>query len=1006
MSDDGGLITRPPFRDTRLPVRTRVADLLARLTLDERIAMLHQFAPGVERLGLAPFRTGQEALHGVAWMGPATVFPQAVGLGATWNPELVRRVGEAVGREARAMRARDPRVGLNVWSPTVNLLRDPRWGRNEEGYAEDPCLTSALATAYARGLRGDHPERWRTAPVLKHWLAHNNETDRDTTSSSVRPRVLHEYDLAAFRGAVRSGAVAGVMPAYNLVNGRPNHVSPYLREQLRTWTDQELVVCSDAGAPSNLVDSEHYFDTHEEAIAAALLAGVDSFTDHDQDASKTIARVRGALERGLIDASTVDTAVRRLLTMRCALGEFDECDEPEEPEEPDQPGGSADGTDGAFDTPAHRALALEAAEQAVVLLANDGLLPLSDSGVRTLAVVGPLADECKLDWYSGSLIRRSSPREALAERLGADRVVFAEGLDTVRLRTAAGWVRVPDAAAEGEGPAEEGLADEGPTDERPTDEGPTDEGPTGEGPADEGSLNPAHAAGRTDLPTLTVGDTPTDLSLADWGGGVLTLRAPSGRYLTVADDGFVRAAAERPGGWVVQETFTLEAHRDGHLLRHMGTGGYVCVAAGALKVAERDSGAEGTVFGLEVVERGEDAVARAAARADAVVVVAGNDPHIGGRETEDRTTLALPAQQERLWRAAHAANPRTALVLTSSYPYAVGEAADALPALLWTAHGGQAAGTALARVLFGDVSPAGRLPQSWYASHDDLPDLLDYDIIASRATYLYFDGTPLFPFGHGLSYTDFSYGELSVRREAGLTVECEIANSGPYDGDEVVQIYASAPGSRVPLPHRRLIAHRRVRLRRGERVRLFFTVPVEDALGFWDVAHGRWTVDPGTYEIHAGASSADLRATATVTVEGPPPAPRPVLRRGLEAADYDAADGIVLVDRTKVRGDAVACRDDAVGRLLFRACDFGTGATSLTIEAARDAAAAGAGDDATVEAHLADGTTLATAAVPPTGGRYAYTTVRAALPTPPTGVQDLHITLRGGLRLARLGFSG
>ncbi len=974
MSDNGGLITRPPFRDARLPVRTRVADLLARLTLDERIAMLHQFAPGVERLGLAPFRTGQEALHGVAWMGPATVFPQAVGLGATWNPQLVRRVGEAVGREARAMRARDPRVGLNVWSPTVNLLRDPRWGRNEEGYAEDPCLTSALATAYTRGLRGDHPERWRTAPILKHWLAHNNETDRDTTSSSVRPRILHEYDLAAFRGPVRAGAVAGVMPAYNLVNGRPNHVSPYLREQLRTWTDQELVVCSDAGAPSNLVDSEHYFDTHEEAVAAALLAGVDSFTDHDQDASKTIARVRGALERGLIDASTVDTAVRRLLTMRCALGEFDE---------PDEPDGWAGG---AFDTPAHRALALEAAEQAVVLLANDGLLPLSESAVRTLAVVGPLADECKLDWYSGSLIRRSSPREALAERLGADRVVFADGLDTVRLRTAAGWVRVPDAAEEGGGPADEGPADEG--------------------SAEGGSLDPAHAAGRTDLPPLTVGDTPTELSLADWGGGVLTLRAPSGRYLTVAGDGFVRAAAERPGGWVVQETYRLEAHRGGHLLRHMGTGGYVCVAAGGLKVAERDSGAEGTVFRLEVVERGEDAVARAAARADAVVVVAGNDPHIGGRETEDRTTLALPAQQERLWRAAHAANPRTALVLTAGYPYAVGEAADALPALLWTAHGGQAAGTALARVLFGDVSPAGRLPQTWYASHDDLPDPLDYDIIASRATYLYFDGAPLFPFGHGLSYTDFSYGELSVRREADLTVECEVTNSGPYDGDEVVQLYASAPASRVPLPHHRLIAHRRVRLRRGERVRLFFTVPVEDALGFWDVAHGRWTVDPGTYEIHAGASSADLRTTATVTVEGPPPAPRPVLRRGPEAADYDAADGIVMVDRAKVRGDAVACRDGAVGRLLFRACDFGAGATSMTVEAAHDAAGSAAGDDARVEVHLADGTTLATVAVPPTGGRYTYTTVRAALRTPPTGVQDLHITLRGNLRLARLGFSG
>ncbi len=283
----------PPFRDPDLPFAERIDDLLSRLTLDERIGFLHQFGPAVERLGVAAFRTGQEALHGVAWMGPATVFPQAVGLGATWNEDLVRRVGEAVSREARAMRARDERVGLNVWSPTVNLLRHPLWGRNEEGYSEDPRLTSAIATAYTRGLRGDHPVYWRTAPVLKHWLAHNNETRRDTTSSSVRPRVLHEYDLRAFRDTVEAGAVAGVMPAYNLVNGRPNHVSPYLREQLRTWTGEELLVCSDAGAPSNLVDSEHYFDTHEEATAAALRAGVDSFTDHGTDSSVIVARIKG-----------------------------------------------------------------------------------------------------------------------------------------------------------------------------------------------------------------------------------------------------------------------------------------------------------------------------------------------------------------------------------------------------------------------------------------------------------------------------------------------------------------------------------------------------------------------------------------------------------------------------------------------------------------------------------------------------------------------------------------
>ena len=440
----------PPFRDSQLPFAKRIDDLLSRLTLEERVAMLHQFAPAVERLGVAAFRTGQEALHGVAWMGPATVFPQAVGLGATWNDELVRRVGEAVSTETRAMRARDDRVGLNVWAPTVNLLRHPLWGRNEEGYSEDPKLTSAIATAYTRGLRGDHPAYWRTAPVLKHWLAHNNETDRSTTSSSVRPRVLHEYDLRAFRETVEAGTVAGVMPAYNLVNGRPNHVSPYLREHLRAWTDQELLVCSDAGAPSNLVDSEHYYDTHEEATAASLIAGVDSFTDHGTDGSKIVERVQGALDQGLLTESDIDTAVRRQLAVRFRLGEFDPRLDP-----------YADTKD--FDTSGHRALAQQAAEQAVVLLKNDGLLPLTEPGAR-VAVVGLLADECKLDWYSGTLIHRSTPLEGLYERFGADRVDFAEGVDRVRLKTSAGtYLSVPSGGRRGRrGPRRRGRAGPGP----------------------------------------------------------------------------------------------------------------------------------------------------------------------------------------------------------------------------------------------------------------------------------------------------------------------------------------------------------------------------------------------------------------------------------------------------------------------------------------------------------------------------------------------------------------
>jgi beta-glucosidase len=943
----------PPFRDPRLPFAKRIDDLLARLTLDERIAFLHQFAPAVERLGVAAFRTGQEALHGVAWMGPATVFPQAVGLGATWNDELVRRVGEAVSTEVRAMRARDDRVGLNVWSPTVNLLRHPLWGRNEEGYSEDPKLTSAIATAYTRGLRGDHPDHWRTAPVLKHWLAHNNETDRDTTSSSVRPRVLHEYDLRAFRATVEAGAVAGVMPAYNLVNGRPNHVSPYLREHLRTWTDQDLLVCSDAGAPSNLVDSEHYFDTHEEATAAAILAGVDSFTDHGTDGSKIVDRVRGALGKGLLSEADIDAAVRRQLAIRFRLGEFDPHTDPHA------------GASG-FDTPAHRALAREAAEQAIVLLKNDGLLPLGP-GVR-VAVVGLLADECKLDWYSGTLIHRSTPLEGLYERFGAEHVDFAEGVDRVRLRTSSGtYLSVP-------------LA------------GDADDEVRGAG----GALDPALLAGRTDLPPLTTDATGTDLALIDWGEGLLTLRAPDGRYLSVAEDGYLRASADQPGGWVVQETFRLEpadsrsgSHGSGHLLRHVGTGGHLCVAADGVRVA--DDAPE--IFELEFTERGEDAVARVAQAADVVVVVAGNDPHINGRETEDRSTLRLPAHQERLLRAARAANPDTVLALVSAYPYAM-DPSD-LPAVMWTAHGGQAAGTALARVLAGDVSPAGRLPQTWYASDTDLPDLLDYDVIGGRQTYLYFEGTPLFPFGHGLAYTTFAYEDLEVTEaEAVLKVSFTVSNTGEAPADEVAQLYGRAVDPSVPRPRRELLAHRRLHLAPGTSERLTFELPLS-ALEFWDVAVGRTRLEPGAYELLAGASSEDIRLRTTTDLAGEPATPRPVRELGLNAVDFDEQRDVEIVDRTKVSGDAVTPRADATGELAYRGCNFASGVTRVDVEAS---------GEGVVEVSLDGGPSLATVTFGGTKSPYDYTTTGAEFAA--DGVHDLRLRLRGPLRVARVDFSG
>src|SRR5689334_23167421 len=344
------------FRDPSQPLAARVEDLLARLTPAERLTLLHQYQPAIPRLGLAAFKTGTEALHGLAWLGEATVYPQAIGLATSWNPELLEQVGAAVGEEVAA------KADRNVWAPVVNPLRDPRWGRNEEGYAEDPWLTGVLATAYARGLAGDGPTL-RTVPTLKHFLAYNNETDRDMTSSELGPRVLHEYDLPPFRIPIEAGAAVAVMASYNLVNGRPAHLSPLINEELRRWTDEEVLVVGDAGAVSNIAGSQRYLPDHVAGFAAALLAGVDSFTENDADPEPTLDRLRAALRRGILEPADIDRAARRVLMLRMRLGEFDPRQEPQRPTVP---------------TPR------EAARQALVLLRNDDdVLPFDPERVKT-----------------------------------------------------------------------------------------------------------------------------------------------------------------------------------------------------------------------------------------------------------------------------------------------------------------------------------------------------------------------------------------------------------------------------------------------------------------------------------------------------------------------------------------------------------------------------------------------------------------------------------------------
>ncbi|WP_051874765.1 glycoside hydrolase family 3 protein [Streptomyces exfoliatus] len=936
---------RPPFRDPSLPLRQRVDDLLERLTPDERIAMLHQYAPAVPRLGVGSFRTGSEALHGVSWLGAATVFPQAVGLGATWDEELVRQVAEATSVELRAFHDHRPAViapdrapiSLQAWAPVLNLLRDPRWGRNEEGYSEDPEHTARLGEAFCRGLSGDHPTYLRAAPVLKHFLAYNNEDDRCVTSSGLRPRVLHEYDLAAFRPVVASGAATGAMAAYNLVNGRPCHVSPLIATELRRWaepTGHELFVVSDAEAPSNLVDPERYFDDHAVSHATALKAGIDSFTDSGEDGERPIGRLREALERGLIDQDDVDLAVRRQLEIRFRLGEFD----------PDLDPYAGTGPE-VIDCAEHRALARHAATESVVLLKNDGLLPLDPAATRRVAVVGPLADTLCEDWYSGTLPYRVTVADGLAARLAAHggEVIRVDDSDRITLRSRT----------------------------------------TGE----------------------LLCKTPFDV--VDWGRGVVTLRAAdTGRHLSLKDDASLAADRELLKTWEIHETFRLEQAGDGDIrLRSVLTGRYATVDPTDGRVTVTAETADAAEHWHRELLRDGVAEARAAAEsADAAIVVLGNHPMINGRETEDRSGIELPERQEELLRTVAAVRPDTALVVMSSYPFAVDRAEEHLPAVVWTSHGGQETGHALAAALLGYAEPAGRLPQTWYRGDDPLPERLDYDIIKAGWTYQYHRAAPLYPFGHGLSYTDFTYRDLrlsqaSVAQDGTVDVTVTVADTGTRPGSEVVQLYVRALDARYDAPLRRLADFREVRLAPGESRELTFRLPAE-RLAHWDVATDAFTVDPGAYEIAVARSAAHPVLTAPLTVTGPAPAPRVVVGRRTLTGDFDDHADSTLVDATRTSGDAVTPTDPArPATLLFRAADL-SGAVRVEVETAREG---GGPRAARLEIHAGE-RLLAELDVPVTGGPYTWTAVETGLVAPVAGVHDLRLTLHGDFRVAAFRF--
>ena len=690
------------FQNSALPTEDRITNVLVSMTPDEKIDAFGT-NPTVPRLGIVGTQH-VEGLHGLAlggpggWEGrnqtviPTTQFPQARGLGQTWDPQLLEQVAAVEGYEARYAYGKYHRGGLVVRAPNADLSRDPRWGRSEESYGEDPFLVGTLATAFTTGLQGTDKRYWLSASLLKHFLANSNEDGRDRTSSDFDMRLFQEYYSVPFRMAIENGKSNAFMASYNEWNGLPMAANPVLRNVAMKLWGFDGIICTDAGALTNMVKSQHLYKTMPEAAAVAIHAGINQFLD---DYKKPL---RDALEQKLITPEEIDRNLRGVFRVMLRLGMLDPRDAvPYARIGVDEVRKGIGGAGDPWWWEQHKALARKATDESIVLLKNDqSILPLTAGKLRSLAVIGPLADRVALDWYSGTPPFAVTPLAGIRARAGEGiNVTYSDGSD------------VAQAVA---------------------------------------------MAKKADVAVVIIGNHPT------------------------CDAGWAK-----------------------------------CPLAS------------------------------------------------DGKEAVDRKSLKL--EQEEWAKAVYAANPKTVVVLQASFPFTTNWTQQNVPAILQMTHNSEEQGEGLADVLFGDYNPAGRLTQTWVASMDQLPPMMDYDVRHGR-TYLYLQAKPLYAFGFGLSYTKFTYSNLRISSSAiktggELTVSVDVKNDGSRDGDEVVQMYVTHRGSSVARPLKELKAFERVPLRAGERKTIMLRLKAA-ALGYWSELDNRFVLEKDHVEISVGGSSDNL----------------------------------------------------------------------------------------------------------------------------------------------------
>ena len=873
----------PIYLDPSYSFEERATDLVSRLTLEEKQSLLGNNMAAVPRLGIKGYNVWSEALHGVlsganpsvGILGP-TSFPNSVAMGSTWDPALVERMASAIADEARAIYQTGTK-GLTFWSPVVEPVRDPRWGRTGESYGEDPFLAAEMARGFVRGFMGPDPKYIKAVPTAKHYFANNSEFDRHVSSSNMDGRDMREFYLYPYKRLIEDEHLPSIMSSYNAVNHVPTSASVFYLDSLarRSW-GMKGYVTGDCAAIEDIWNGHYYAETREQATALGLRAGVDS------DCGSIYQRFAiSAYEQGILPMADIDRALVNMFTIRMRTGEFD----------PEQMVPYTKYEPSRVSSAANRALAAELAVRTAVLLKNEGrALPLDPKSLKSIALIGPQADDVELGPYSG----RPEASAMISPYAGIKAWLAAKGYD-VDVRLAVGGDIKSKSNLLYIGYFEIGKTDGSVTRYDATKYTAAADGITvGSGMGDEeqvrtiddGAWTAYDNVDITNIENITVGlNIPTE-------GGIVEIRVggPDGNLIGRIEA--TRASGARVGGVY---------------------GASMPMKTNALKLGYNGPQTVYLVYKAPQDAPIDEETLRTAREADVAVVFVGTDENTATEEA-DRLTLLLPGNQLALIQAVASVNPRTIVVMQTLGCVEVEEFCHLanIPGILWTGYNGQAQGEAIPRLLFGEVSPGGKLNATWFKSVKDLPAITDYNLRRSSGsvgrTLWYFDREVSYPFGYGLSYTTFEYGNFRISKGSitpndVVTVSVDVTNTGSCAGDEVVQVYLATPDSPAALerPAKRLKGFQRVTIPRGQTRTVNIDIKCSD-LWFWDMKADRMTWDPGRYVFEIGSSSQDIRGRVSATMSG-------TLNRQVKTV-WAACDASVLRIGQTARGSFSACMND------------------------------------------------------------------------------------------------